>query len=264
MYKEQKSLGGYVRHTPIVKQGEAFISVKKNRVKTIPFGYVYLQDSQEFEIELFNPTTITKLAKITINGKSLSNSGIVLKPGQRVYLERYLDSSEKFLFQTYTVENSQEVLGAIEHNGDIKIEFYDEYQKPEVYYCNNFSYSFNNPDFYRRINDVYQGIGNPKQYLSNTNDITCSVTSLSSSTSNATITLDSLETGRVEKGSKSDQSFTNYQGSFNSHVSNTVRIKILPLSQKPLEAKDLSQYCTNCGTKNKKGWKFCPSCGNKY
>jgi len=44
-----------------------------------------------------------------------------------------------------------------------------------------------------------------------------------------------------------------------------VNIKILPFSAKPTEVSDLAVYCTNCGTKNKKGnYKYCPKCGTKF
>ena len=43
----------------------ANIAVKKNKIKSYPENKVYLQDGQEFEIELFNATTQTKLAKIS-------------------------------------------------------------------------------------------------------------------------------------------------------------------------------------------------------
>jgi len=54
-----------------------------------------LNDGDEFEIELFNPKTNPVLAKISINGKRISERGIILNPGQRVFLERFLDSPEK-------------------------------------------------------------------------------------------------------------------------------------------------------------------------
>ena len=60
--------------------------------------FVYLQNGQEFEIELYNPTSEVVMAKIEMNGKSISSSGIVLRPGERVFLERFLDNSNKFKF----------------------------------------------------------------------------------------------------------------------------------------------------------------------
>jgi rRNA maturation endonuclease Nob1 len=42
-----------------------------------------------------------------------------------------------------------------------------------------------------------------------------------------------------------------------------VKYKILPMSSKPIEGKDLKKYCTECGKKVKETFKFCPSCGTK-
>jgi len=72
----------------------AFITKDRQRLKQ--FGQsVYLKNGEEFEIELFNPSQSTVLSKIKINGNYLSGGGIVIKPGQRVFLERYLDDAKK-------------------------------------------------------------------------------------------------------------------------------------------------------------------------
>ena len=46
---------------------------------------VYLENDQEFQIQLFNPHKFTIGAEIFINGEKLSNR-IVLKPGERIWL----------------------------------------------------------------------------------------------------------------------------------------------------------------------------------
>lgn len=233
--------------------GEAHLCVKKNRIKTYPNNQVFLKDSQEFEIELFNPTQSTKLAKILINGKLISQSGIVLKPGQRVYLERYLDEARKFKFDTYIVDSSPQAQKAIANNGLVEVQFYDEYV----------------PINWR----IYTGTGSSGIFshtlTGNCNSITC-FTSTSPISENrklisASNMMNEVETGRVEKGDKSNQEFTNYYGNWNSYYSNSVTIKILPISHKPLEINQLNNYCGNCGRKNKGGkYKFCPSCGTKF
>ena len=87
---------------------------------------VYLQDGDKFEIELYNPTTTTVLAKILMDGKSISDSGIIVKAGQRIYLERYLDEDRSFKFETYDVEDTKEVRNAISNNGKVEVNFYNE------------------------------------------------------------------------------------------------------------------------------------------
>jgi len=73
----------------------------------------------------------------------------------------------------------------------------------------------------------------------------------------------SIETGRVEKGEKSNQDFTNSYEQFYYHTSHTIKFKIQPSSTKNVSVEEIRQYCTECGTKMKKNYKFCPSCGNK-
>ena len=75
---------------------EAFITKGKQRIKQFG-GTVYLKDGDNFEIEIFNPTSGHVLAKINLDGKLISYTGIVLRPGERVFLERHLDSNNKFL-----------------------------------------------------------------------------------------------------------------------------------------------------------------------
>jgi hypothetical protein len=74
-----------------------------------------------------------------------------------------------------------------------------------------------------------------------------------------------VETGRVEKGSDSNQSFTYDNTSFNSYPCKTNWWKLKPISTKVLVKEDLVVYCTECGSKRKKdNHKFCPNCGTKF
>lgn len=76
---------------------------------------------------------------------------------------------------------------------------------------------------------------------------------------------DNIETGRVEKGSKSDQTFQMVDKTFNSYSCAISTWKILPMSQKVYEKQELKVYCTNCGKKRKKDSdKYCSSCGTKF
>lgn len=257
----------------------AFITKDKQRLKQ--FGQnVYLKNGSEFELELFNPSQSTVLSKIKINGNYLSGGGIVIKPGQRIYLERYLDDAKKFKFETYEVDGtSNEVLDAISSNGDVIIEFYEEYIRPNysqpVLVNNLNNYPSTNPyPYYGPTFTTTGGVG------FNTSSVNYSSTNIVSSYhSNSSNTfegpnkrdiprsrkLKSLETGRVEKGSNSNQSFKTVNLDFNSWTVSKSVWKILPESVKPYEVKDLKVYCTECGSKRKKdSHKFCPSCGTKY
>lgn len=285
------------------KAPTANIAVNKSRVKlynktTTPT--YYLQKGQEFEIELFNPTQDIILAKIILNNKPLSQGGLVLKPGERVFIERYLDVAKKFLFDTYEVSDSAEVQKAIEKNGDFKVQFFKEKTQTTItigYYAIGLG-----------NNTVTLGngipLGSPTTSTYNSTTIgsrtTTDTSSLSNSTTTTTggyigpqstnVTMDwmvqdmeraideptaknitrgfakkTVETGRVEKGSDSNQKIKQVQMDFEFFPFHTVEAKLLPISQKINTSKDLNvrQYCTNCGQKLSKGDKYCSKCGNK-
>ena len=248
----------------------AHITKKKSRLKVYNGHIVFLNDKDNFEFEIHNPTNKTVLFKIKLNGSYISTSGVVLRPGQRVFLERFLDSNNKFEFSTYEVKDTSENRSAIDLNGDVKIEFYDE-KKPVI---NNFLY-LNGRNMYDsgmtyggRSNDYIPKFGTT---ISTTGGV-YNTTTTTYSTSNATFTSSvspnilrskSIETGRVEKGEQSNQSFTNSYEQFNYHTSHEIGFKIQPLSTKNKTKEDIRQYCTECGTKTKSNFKFCPSCGNK-
>ena len=75
----------------------------------------------------------------------------------------------------------------------------------------------------------------------------------------------SIETGRVEQGSSSDQKLTTVNKDFEFFPFHTTEYKMMPLSQKVNTVKDINvrRHCTQCGAKYKSSHKFCASCGNK-
>jgi hypothetical protein len=276
------------------KTGAPSAYISKDRKRLKQFGQtVYLNNGEEFELELFNPTSNTVLAKIKLDGSYISGGGIVLKPGQRVFLERYLDDARKFKFETYEVDGtSNEVLDAISGNGDVVIDFFDEYKQPV--WNNPITYvggSFGGPIHTYSSNPFTVNGGsstftttNVNYSSTNTAGINLNTTSMSNtfagpnlrsakkskdkSRSEVTmdmLSMDSIETGRVEKGGKSDQSFKTVDKTFNHHTCASSIWKILPMSQKVYEKQELKVYCTNCGKKRKKDSdKFCSACGNKF
>lgn len=255
MYQQTNTLnlGSSLTYSNYDPKPEAHITKSKNRLKVYSGSTVYLKDESHFEIELFNPKNVKVLAKISINGRLISSGGIIVNPGQRVYLERFIDEDRKFKFSTYDVEESAEVKTAIANNGNVKVDFYSEVDSPNLYA------QYANPSWTTNLS--YAG--------STVNTVYCSMNSGSigtlSLTSSATVPpAGSIETGRVEKGAKSDQSFINGYGSFNSWACSVYHYKILPQSQKPVEVGEIRSYCTGCGARIKKSnWKFCPSCGTE-
>ena len=149
---------------------QANIAINKSRIKlygkTSKTPTYYLKKGQEFEIELFNPTKDTIMAKISLNGKPIAQGGLVLKPGVRVFLDRYIDVARKFKFDTYEVGNTAAVKKAIEDNGDFKVEFFREQQvqQPSITFTggNNLGMfdSGYNTGFYKRKFLIAIGINN--------------------------------------------------------------------------------------------------------
>lgn len=260
---------------------ESFITKGKQRIRQFD-NTVYLKNGDEFEIELFNPTQNKLLAKIQMNGKPISGGGIVLRPGERVYLERYLDDAKKFLFDTYSVDGDYESSEAIKKNGEVTISFYEE-TTPTIHlsnttYINNWDYNQSTPfSGYHTTGDVYGA--NVNSTFTTTGMATLDSLDASDSVVSSSLRSSSthrnqmgklkksklIETGRVEKGGKSSQKFKENNDTFNPYTLKVIEWKIKPLSTKPITVDEIKTYCGECGSKKKKQThKFCPHCGEKF
>jgi hypothetical protein len=239
--------------------------------KSIKNGKCFLENNETFEIELFNPLTVSVLADIKLNGQSISKTGLVVKPGQRVYLDCFIDDKKKFVFSTYEIDGGLESLNATANNGVLEVFFYkedvitlDNWQRKfdriivEKHYPYN-PYPWYNPYtlYYgttigtggygtkNLTNGVIGAITTNTAYSSN-NAVNCSYTSDSNvsyggTTVNNLFSVNNIETGRVEKGEKSKQRFTEVDMDFeNNYISSTI-IQILPESRKPAEVKDVKK-----------------------
>lgn len=298
--------------------------------KSVKNGKVYLDDGQEFEIELHNPLQECVLCDIKLNGQSISKNGLVLRPGQRFYLDCFIDDKKKFIFNTYEVENTLESSDAIAKNGVLEVFFYKEdvvqindwrrrFDRVivERHYYPTYPYWVTYPNIYygSPIGGYYgtttgglsgnayttQGIGGTSLSSGSTTTGTTlnaagsptttstsfsanqgvnSVNAFYSSNTSNSVNLDGLglntqasltnvnaniETGRVEKGTASSQKFQEVDMQFQSmYISQTI-LQILPSSVKPTEVEDIvkKRFCTDCGSKVKDKFKFCPECGYK-
>jgi hypothetical protein len=239
--------------------------------KSIKNGKVFLNNGDEFEIELFNPLTVSVLADIKLNGQSISKTGLVVKPGQRIYLDCFIDDRKKFKFSTYEIENSGEALEATANNGVLEVFFYKE----DVISLDNWQRRFDriivekhypyNPYPWYNPYRVYCGTSNGTVGSINTvlttngsnsiigttttsngiysaNSINCSYTSvvdLPNLNVAGSLSTNSIETGRVEKGENSKQKFTEVDMEFEKHYITSTIIQILPESRKPAEVKNV-------------------------
>ena len=249
--------------------------------KSIKSGKVFLEDKEEFEIELFNPLTVSVLADIKLNGQSISKTGLVVKPGQRIYLDCFIDDKKKFKFSTYEIENSGEALDATQNNGLLEVFFYKE----DVITLDNWQRKFDRiivekwyPAYYPiypvypyyNIPSIWYGTTSPtiggscvttnlnngvigttttsNAYYSSNNAVNCSYTSddvnvpYGGTTVNNLFSVNNIETGRVEKGEESKQKFTEVEMDFEKNYISSTIIQILPESRKPAEVKDVKKY----------------------
>ena len=237
--------------------------------KSIKKGKVYLQDKEEFQIELYNPLKKCVLADIKLNGNSISKSGLVLNPGQRFYLDCFIDDKKKFIFSTYEVDETDETQQAIAKNGLLEVFFYKE----SVVTLENWNDKFNRiltgrtypywvyPSYYP-WSGVYYGTGittgvcnttttagnfnltnvsTSNAYYSSTMPINSSYTSDVSLTSSIGGNTKSMETGRIEKGQKSQQKFESVDMDFDKYYIASTILQILPESRKPVETKELGK-----------------------
>lgn len=271
--------------TQEVAMPSANLTINKSRLKIYnkkgDMPTYYLKKGQEFQIELFNPTADIILAKIKLNNKAISQGGLVLKPGERVFLERYLDVAKKFLFDTYEVSGGAEAQKAIEQNGDFSVEFYKERQ-----ITNNIN-TWNGPNIRTFTdNNITFGTTNIGGALYNSGmDVNLSNASFTTNSMDLGF-MDmelsrgvspspqkkslkkrskSIETGRVEQGSHSNQEIKTVNYDFEYFPFHTLEYKILPESRKINTTSDIKtrKYCTNCGKKQKPTNKFCANCGSK-
>jgi hypothetical protein len=241
-------------------------------------------------MEFYNPTKETIMARIYLNGKAITQGGLVLRPAERVFLERYFDVAKKFQFDTYTVANTQEVKDAIENNGDFKVEFFRESTPPPPHWlnagCSNSTLTIPQPYYGQYLtntcsanNTTYArgivGGNNTSSNISNnlggaasyTNSI--GLTSMNSLSDNSHLDMSfmskdlsrsfvgkklkksKIETGRVEQGSDSTQKIKTINKNFDNWAFHSVQYKLLPISQKVNTSEDVK--VTN----------YCVNCGTK-
>lgn len=216
---------------------QAQLSINKNRLKIYEGNKCYLSNGSNFEIELTNNGNVKYKAEIFINDKSIGE--IVVNKGH-YYLERFLDSNTKFVFNTFKVDDVSATKKPRERNGKVKIVFYPETREVTFVQSNLTSTNWSPIKF----NSPYYG-SSTAVYTANYS------------------TTDKISTGRVEEGEYSNQTFaSDYNTIFSNRPSDIYEYQILPIDLKPYE--DTKIYCTECGLsiKNNK-WKYCPKCGTK-
>lgn len=274
----------------ITNDALAKIAIAKNLVKEYKTAesdrVVYLNNGTEFQIYLKNPYQTHLGIKISVNNKSMGDNLLVLRPGQSFWLDRFINENKKLLFSTYEVENTAEMKYATAQNGKITLQFYHE--KETVNYP-VLSVSTNNNFYNSCLNDIvtcgdsvrcYNSVDTISDALNYTSGIpttsgctfnananaNSNIRSMRKSISNITRQeVDaSIETGRVEKGGRSDQEFDRCDIEFEYWSFKTETIQILPNSRKQIRPEETRRrYCSQCGKKVNPKDKFCSNCGAK-
>ena len=272
------------KNNHVEKPSAWVVSSDKGR-KSIKNGKVYLKDKEEFQIELFNPLTDCVLADIKLNGNTISQSGLVIRPGERFYLDCFVDDNKKFVFNTYEVEDSQSTKVAISKNGMLEVFFYKESVVSLKNWRNRFDrvivekyypvhYPHYQPYWYG-VPNVYCGTGTItttgglsgtttggyytnglsnniigttttntayfSQPINSTYTTGINISDLGNMTTTTSYSTNSIETGRVEKGGKSNQKFEEVDMDFEKFHISSIVLQLLPESLKPVDTKDLKK-----------------------
>jgi hypothetical protein len=267
-----------------------------DELKTYQGNDIFLNNGDEFQIRLFNPLSEKIGAQVSINGKTSQNL-LVLNPGEDVVVDRFLDEQRKMLFETYKYdEGNQAAVNAVANNGRIELRFFKEYVTYDyatLYNVNgmgNAVYGNSGPTGSMGSSGISGtgGFTGQGSFTTTTNNVFLSSTNLTigmykspgiyTSESDLSFVSDSQpevkstkrfkkslkETGRVEKGGQSDQGFKAVDIKFQSYAFHTILYNLKPMSEKNSYAKEVRDYCTECGYRlRNNSWIFCPKCGEK-
>lgn len=233
---------------------------------------VFMENKQEFSIKLFNPSRKKIGVQIGLNGE-LSKHLIVLKPGEDITIDRFIDNNSKMVFETYNYDDSNPLASnAVANNGIIDVKFFNEKETYNIFNTNTTSTNITNINTTTTNTTLNSNYGTftgsfQTTNLTNNHNVLYSSDNKTKSSNKRSRVLPSetiKETGMVSKGDKSDQSFIGDNTNFEITSFHTYRFFIKPNSDKPYEEQEVREYCTQCSyrIRNKK-WNYCPKCGNK-
>jgi len=198
---------------------DASILVNGLKQRFYPDNIVYLKDNTQFLIEIFNKSTRTVIASITINGEQLKASPVIMN-GQKYVLRDFIKVSRKFLFHVYEVDsNNIDVKNAIRNNGLIVIRYFYEKQIEQ-----------DEQNIVQRAIVADETIEDPSTFPS--------------------------ETGKILKGEISNQRYKTVSLDWERESFLEQIIQLLPISKKPktlkcpkcgLISKSEVNYCAKCG-----------------
>lgn len=255
------------------QEPSAIITVAGSEKKIYQNGQIFLNNGENFEIRFFNPLQTKIGVEILFDGIKKNDGYLVLKPGEDVILDRFLDDKKKMLYETYKIDaNNPAAVNAAKMNGLIEFKFYKEYFKPINYKlsckcssrnCNSISYTSpgifsHEVDYSDEFNDSIFDASSSATMDNLTLDMNTPIGCYNTSTKNL------VETGRIEKGSESEQEMKIVDMQFEPNAFHTIKYQLKPTSQLNVDVSEIRNYCSRCGYRlRKSSWKFCPKCSEK-
>lgn len=85
---------------------------------------VFLADNEAFCLELHNPLEDNVLCMIHIDNEPISESGVLLKKNQRIYLDSFIESKKKFLYKHVECGDGEGTTSKTKNK--IEVHFYNE------------------------------------------------------------------------------------------------------------------------------------------
>lgn len=256
---------------------------------------VYLKNGQQFQVFLKNFRGIPVLVELSINGE-IQEESIILDPKERLFLERYLSSNNKFKFNTYELSAGLKKL--IESKVALGVVVTRVYALESVYadkevklslpiihqvdYSNQPSYGSTGNCFNSGINlntnypcmgTMSMGSSNAVRNISGSNAFANYSIASNQDTIDRELAEESqtkAEIGAIEKGEYSNQKFEGNPDFRKGRLLESYTIHVYPVSAQLQEETKSSQkiegavYCSVCGRKQKSGQKFCPADGTEF
>jgi hypothetical protein len=235
-----------------VKVGNKYIRDENGEVK-IPFN-------SEYKIFLKNMDSRKAVVKISIDGKNVTESGIVIHGNSSVDLNGYIENGKlKNCFKFIQVSSEiEEFRGITPEDGLIRVEITWEKKKVEIPYT-----IYTTPQWeytpwktyttwYDYKTSSYSITNNDLVYR-DSNHVTCSYSN--------NISLDSLDdNGITVKGNEINQSLNTCYVDTLENDSTVIVLKLIGYNGELKTSRDKIQ-CKICGRINKSGHKFCGGCG---
>jgi len=105
----------------------AIVTAGGSEKKVYEGNTIFFNKGDNFELRFFNPLKEKIGIEIIFNGQKKSDGLLVVKPGEDISLDRFLDDKKKMVFDTYHIDTNNPVaVQAAELNGDVIINFYKE------------------------------------------------------------------------------------------------------------------------------------------